>query len=91
MVICPSRGADSHMSQQMPLPHCHCSCVSEIHIGSTFLVPAHPGSPGRRAVKWVLLLMLHNYCVHYTYGYAHVRYVDISLHHNVTGHVKHIL
>ena len=39
------------MSQLMPLP-LTVSCFSEIQIGFTFLVPAHPGSPGKRAVKW---------------------------------------
>ena len=29
------------------------SCSSKIQIGFTFLVPAHPGSPGQRAVKQV--------------------------------------
>jgi len=29
------------------------SCFSKIQIGFTFLVPAHPGSPGKRAVKRV--------------------------------------
>jgi len=29
------------------------SCSSKIQIGFTFLVPAHPGSPGQRAVKRV--------------------------------------
>jgi len=36
----------------MPLP-LTVSCFSKIQIGFTFLVPAHPGSSGRRAVKWV--------------------------------------
>jgi len=27
------------------------------------LVPAHSGSPGQRAVKWLLLLLLHGRCV----------------------------
>ena len=36
----------------MPLP-LTVSCFSKIQIGFTFLVPAHPGSPGHRAVKWV--------------------------------------
>jgi len=36
----------------MPLP-LTVSCFSEIQIGFTFLVPAHPGSPGQRAVKCV--------------------------------------
>jgi len=39
-----------HMAQLMPLP-LTVSCFSKIQIGSTFLVPAHPGSPGKRAVK----------------------------------------
>ena len=29
------------------------SVWSEMQIGFAFLVPAHPGSPGQRAVKWV--------------------------------------
>jgi len=36
----------------MPLP-LTVSCFSKIQIGSTFLVPAHLGSPGKRAVKWM--------------------------------------
>ena len=50
MVICLERGADLHMAQLMPLP-LTVSCFSKIQIGLTFLVPAHPGSPGKRAVK----------------------------------------
>ena len=42
--------ADLHMAQLMLLP-LTVSCFSKIQIGSTFLVPAHPGSPGQRAVK----------------------------------------
>ena len=52
MVICLERGADLHMAQLMPLP-LTVSCFSKIQIGFTFLVPAHPSSPGKRAVKWV--------------------------------------
>ena len=52
MVICLEKGADLHLAQLMPLP-LTVSCSSKIHIGVTFLVPAHPGSPGQRAVKWV--------------------------------------
>ena len=52
MVICLERIADLHMSQLMPLP-LTVSCFGKIQIGFTFLVPAHPGSPGKRAVKWV--------------------------------------
>ena len=52
MAICLERGADLHMAQLMPLP-LTVSCSSKIQIGSTFLAPAHPGSPGQRAVKRV--------------------------------------
>jgi len=36
----------------MPLP-LTVSCFSKIQIGFTFLVPAHTGNPGQRAVKRV--------------------------------------
>ena len=52
MVTCLERGADLHMVQLMPLP-LTVSCFSKIQIGFTFLVPAHPGSLGKRAVKRV--------------------------------------
>ena len=52
MVICLERGADLHMAQLMSLP-LTVSCFSKTQIGFTFLVPADPGSPGKRAVKWV--------------------------------------
>jgi len=39
-------------AQLMPLP-LTVSCFSKIQIGFTFLVPAHPGSRGHRAVKRV--------------------------------------
>jgi len=55
MVICLERGEDLHMAQLMPLP-LTVSCFSKIQIGCTFLVPAHPGSPGRRAVERVCVL-----------------------------------
>ena len=46
MVICLEQGADLHMAQLMPLP-LTVSCFSKIHIGFTFLVPAHLGSLGK--------------------------------------------
>jgi len=49
MVICLERDADLHMAQLMPLPLA--SVKSRLIF--TFLVPAHPGSPGQRAVKRV--------------------------------------
>jgi len=52
MVICLERDADLHMAQLMPLPLA-VSCFSKIQIGFTFPVPDHPGSPGKRVVKWV--------------------------------------
>ena len=50
VVICLERGADLHTAQLMPLP-LTVSCFSKIQLGFTFLVPAHLGSPGQRAVK----------------------------------------
>ena len=52
MVIFLELGADLYMAQSMPLP-LTVSCFSKIQIGFAFLVPAHPGSPGKRAVKRV--------------------------------------
>jgi len=52
VVICLERGADLHVAQLTPLP-LTVSFFSKIQIGFTFLVPAHPGSPGQRAVKRV--------------------------------------
>ena len=54
MAICLELSADLHMAQRMPLP-LTLSC--KIQIGFTFLVPAHPGSPGKRAVKRVLICL----------------------------------
>ena len=50
MDICLEQGTDLHMARLMPLP-LTVSCFSKIQIGFTFLVLAHPGSPG--AFKWV--------------------------------------
>jgi len=52
MVICLERVADLHKAQLMPLP-LTVSCFSKIQIGFTYLVPAHPGSPRKRAMKWL--------------------------------------
>ena len=52
MVICLEQGADLNMAQLMPLP-LTVSCFSKMQIGFTFLVVAHLGSPGQRAVKRV--------------------------------------
>jgi len=55
MVVCLDRGADLHMAQLMPLP-LTVSCFNKILIGFTFLVLAHLGSPGNRAVKRACVL-----------------------------------
>jgi len=55
VVICLEQGAylqKLHMAQLMPLPLA-VSCFIKIQIGYTFLVPAHPGSTGQRAIKHV--------------------------------------
>jgi len=59
VVICLERGADLHMAQRMPLP-LTVSCFSKIQIGFTFPLPAHLGSPGKRAVKRVCVCVLIN-------------------------------
>ena len=56
VVICLELGADLHMAQRISLP-LTVSCFSKIQIGFTFLVPAHPGSPGQRAVKRVCVML----------------------------------
>jgi len=52
-----------HMAQLMLLP-LTVSCFSKIQIGFTFLVPAHPGSPGQRAVKLLCVCVLHHLLRH---------------------------
>ena len=47
------------MAQLMPLP-LTVSCFCKIQIGITFVVPAHPGSPGKRAVKRARACVLFN-------------------------------
>jgi len=56
VVICMERGANLHMAQLMPLP-LTVSCCSKIQIGITFLVLAHPRSPGQRAIKGVCVFV----------------------------------
>jgi len=62
MVICLEQGADLHMAQLMPLS-LTVSCFSKIQIGFTFLVPAHLGSPRKRAVKRVCVCVCVCVCV----------------------------
>jgi len=53
MVVCLGQDADLHIAQLMQLPPT-VSCSSKSRL---VLVPAHPGSPRQRAVKWVSLLL----------------------------------
>jgi len=62
VIICLERGADLHTAQLMPLPLI-VSCFSKIQIGFTFLVPAHSGSPGQRAIKRVCVRACVRACV----------------------------
>jgi len=61
VVVCLEQDADLYMAQLMPLP-LTVSCFNKIQIGFTFLVPAHLGSPGKRAVKRVCVF-LHPLCI----------------------------
>jgi len=65
MAIGLERGADLHMARPMPLP-LTVSRFSKIQICFTFLVPAHPGSPGQTAIKRVCV------CVPLLQRVAHV-------------------
>jgi len=56
VVVCLEQGADLHAAQLMPLP-LTVSCFTKIQIGFTFLVPAHLGSHGKRAVKRVCVCL----------------------------------
>jgi len=62
VVICLEQGADLHMAQLMPLP-LTVSCFSNIQLDFTFLAPAHLGSPGKTAVKWVCVCVCVRVCV----------------------------
>jgi len=73
MVICLEQGADLHMSQLMPLL-LTVSCFGKIQIGFTFLVLAHLGSPGKRAVTRVCACV----CARFdTVGRASILYPEL--------------
>jgi len=73
VVICLERCADLHMAQLMPLP-LTASCFSKIQIGFTFLVPAHLGSPGQRAVKRVCVCVNYSCGTWFAYKHDHFEY-----------------
>jgi len=54
---CLEQGADLYMAQLMPLP-LTVSCFSKIQIGFTFLVPAHPGSPGKGPLNGCVCMII---------------------------------
>ena len=78
VVVCLEQGADLHMAQLMPLP-LTVSCFTKIQIGFTFLVLAHLGSPGQRAVKRVCVCV----CGHPGTGKGverdHQQFLDLPL------------
>jgi len=78
VVICLERYADLHMAQLMPLP-LTVSCFSKIQIGFNFLVPAHPGSPGHRAVKRVCVCV-YAWCnvMHWVDGMQFICFVTVD-------------
>ena len=57
VVVCLEQGADLYIAQLMPLP-LTLSCLTKIQIGFTFLVPAHLGSTGKRAIKRVCVCIM---------------------------------
>jgi len=82
VVICLERGADLHTAQLMPLP-LTVSCFTKIQIGVTFLVPAHPGSPAKRAVKRLCVCVCCMHLIHATYCYincyTHCTFVSVGI------------
>ena len=60
----------------MPLP-CTVSCFSKIQIGFAFLVLAHPGSPGKRAVKRMCVYMVQVYIHALVSGFSERLRLDI--------------
>jgi len=59
VVVCLEQGADLHMAQLMTLP-LTVSCFTKIQISFTFLVLAHLGSPGKRAVNGCVCVLVDN-------------------------------
>ena len=77
MVTCLECGTDLHMAQLMPLP-LTVSCFSKIQIGLTFLVPAHPGNPGKRAVKRMCVCVCVTQCHTATISIEYIRSRNVA-------------
>ena len=75
MVICLELGADLHMAQLMPLP-VTVSCFSKIQIDFTFPVPAHLGSPGKRAIKRLCVIHVQMLIFHCSLAYKFVCFLQ---------------
>jgi len=58
LLLLLEQGADLHTAQLMPLP-LTVTCFSKIQIGFTFLVLAHPGSPGQAGQTCVCVCGTH--------------------------------
>ena len=71
MVICLERDAELHMAQLMPLPLTF-SCFIKIQVGFTFLLVAHPGSPGKKSLNGRVCM-----CVHEEMTFKTVNYVTL--------------
>ena len=54
----------------------HCLCFSKIQIGFTFLVPAHLGIPGKRAVKLVCVYLLSTQVSQYQKGKTNLDFTE---------------
>jgi len=69
-----------HLAQLMPLP-LTVSCFSTIQIGFTFLVPAYPGSRGKRAIKRVCVsvcVYVLYLCNAYFFTFEHLFFIIVT-------------
>ena len=65
---------------------CHCHSLSlAFQIGFTFLLPAHPGSPGQRAVKRVCVCVSHAFHHLFTQNYNCCHCFSTSLDNHFEG------
>jgi len=71
------------MTQLKPLP-LTVSCFSKIQIGFSLLVPAHLGSPGKRAIKRVCVCVFLLDAELYTAAVCRARSPDCAVHSNAS-------
>ena len=89
-VVCLERGVDLHMAQLMPLP-LTVSCFSKIQTGFTFLVPAHPGSPGKGAVNRTCVVDQHDINVNVNDVNVNINSTVSFCNCNAANHLSHTL